>query len=112
LSGAAITPAGLKSLAGLPELRRLSLWNASGIDDTAAAQLEGLSKLRTLDLSNTAIGNETLSRLGKLTGLTRLYVNETKVTADAISAFEKEHPDVVVSSGERPPRRIPLSPGK
>jgi internalin A len=111
LSGAAVTPTGLKSLAALPELQRLSLWNASAIDDTAAAQLEGLSKLVTLDLSNTAVGNETLARLGKLPGLKRLYVNETKISADAISTFEKEHPGVVVSSGERPPRRIPLSPG-
>ena len=36
VSGSAITSNGLKALANLRDLRRLSLWNVKGIDDTAA----------------------------------------------------------------------------
>ena len=38
VSGSAITSNGLKALANLRDLRRLSLWNVKGIDDTAAAR--------------------------------------------------------------------------
>jgi internalin A len=112
LSGSAITPNGLKSLANLRDLRRLSLWNVKGIDDTAAPFLEALPNLTSLDLSNTAVGDETLGRLSKLSGLRRLYVGETKVTPEGLAGFRKEHPSSVVSGGERPAPRIPLSPAK
>jgi len=61
--GSAIRRNGLKSLANLRDLRRLSLWNVKGIDDTAAPFLESLTNLTSLDLSNTAVGDETLGRL-------------------------------------------------
>ncbi len=112
LSGSAITPNGLKSLANLRDLRRLSLWNVKGIDDTAAPYLEALGNLTSLDLSNTAVGDETLGRLSKLSGLRHLYVGETKVTPEGLADFRREHPSSVVSSGARPSPRIPLSPGK
>src|SRR2546427_3929162 len=55
VSGSAITPSGLKTLANLRDLRRLSLWNVKGIDDSAAPHLEAMGNLTSLDLSNTAI---------------------------------------------------------
>jgi Leucine-rich repeat (LRR) protein len=110
LSGAAVTSAGLKTLAQLPDLRRLNLWNVKGIDASAAAHLEVLTKLAILDLSDTAIGDDMLARLGKLPALKRLYMNDTNVTAAGVAAFQKQHPAIVVASGARPPRRIPLSP--
>ncbi len=112
VSGSAITPNGLKSLANLRDLRRLSLWNVKGIDDTAAPYLEALGNLTSLDLSNTAVGDETLGRLSKLSGLRRLYVGETRVTPAGLAGFRKEHPSSIVSWGERPAPRIPLSPAK
>ncbi len=112
LSGSAITSNGLKALANLRDLRRLSLWNVKGIDDTAAPYLEALGNLTSLDLSNTAIGDETLARLARLSDLRRLYVNETNVTRDGLAAFRTRHPASVVSWGERPAPRVPLSPGK
>jgi internalin A len=111
LSGSAITPAGVKALASLPELRRLSLWNVKTIDDSAAAQLAALGSLTSLDLSNTTVSDQTLTTLGKLPNLKRLYVSETPITADAVAAFQKQHPATVVSWGTRPDPRIPLSPG-
>ena len=111
VSGASITAGGVKTLAGFRDLRRLSLWNVKGIDDAAAVPLEMLANLTSLDLSNTPIGNDTLRRLGRLSNLRRLYVSETNVTADAVTAFRSEHPATMVSWGTRPAPRIPLAPG-
>jgi Leucine-rich repeat (LRR) protein len=112
VSGSAITSSGLKTLANLRDLRRLSLWNVKGIDDSAAPYLEALGNLTSLDLSNTAIGDETLARLAKLSDLRHLYVSETKVTEEGIAAYRKRHPTSVVSWGARPAPRVPLSPGR
>jgi hypothetical protein len=111
LSGAVITPGGLKALASLPELQRLSLWNVASVDDSAAPYLETLGTLTSLDLSNTSIGDATLARLAKMSGLRRLYVSETKVTEAGLAAFRQRHPACVVSAGARVAPRVPLSPG-
>jgi Leucine-rich repeat (LRR) protein len=112
LSGSAITASGVKALAALPNLQRLSLWNVATIDDAAAVSLETMRTLTTLDLSNTAIGDSTLARLGALPNLRRLFVNETKVTSEGLAAFRSKHPASAVSWGARPAPRVPLSPGK
>jgi len=112
LSGAAITSNGLKSLGTLRNLRRLSLWNVKGIDDSAAPYLEALGNLTSLDLSNTSIGDATLGRLAALPDLQRLYVNETNVTPEGLAAFRAKHPASTVSFGERPAPRVPLNPGR
>jgi hypothetical protein len=112
LSGASITANGVKALAQLPELRHLSLWNAAGVDDSAATALATLGALTSLDLSNTKVGDETLRRLTKLSTLRKLYVSETQVTSEGIAAFRKQNPACLVTWGTRPPPRIPLSPGR
>jgi internalin A len=111
LSGSAITSAAVKTLAALPQLQRLSLWNATGVDDAAAPHWEALGTLTSLDLSDTPVGDATLARLSTLVNLRRLYVSETKVTPEGLTAFRTKHPACVVSSGKRPAPRIPLSPG-
>ncbi len=111
VSGSAISASGLKNLAGLHELQRLSLWNVKGIDDSAAPALEVLASLTSLDLSNTAVTDQTLTALARLPNLRHLFVSETQITAGGVSAFQKQQPAVAVSWGTRPPPRIPLSPG-
>ena len=111
LSGSAITANGVKTLAALPALDRLSLWHAKGIDDSAAPHLEVLGTLTSLDLSDTAVTDATLGQLAKLSNLRRLYVSETQVTPEGLAAFRTKHPACVVSWGTRPAPRIPLSPG-
>lgn len=112
LSGSAITVSGLKTVANLQELRRLSLWNVKAIDDAAAPTLAALRKLASLDLSNTAIGDEALKQLASLSNLRRLYASETRITAEGLAAFRQQRPDCIVSWTKRPDPRIPLSPGK
>jgi internalin A len=111
VSGSSISVDGIRTLASFHDLRRLSLWNVKGIDDSAGSSLEALTTLTSLDLSNTPVGNETLGRLARLPNLRRLYVSETNITAEAISAFRTEHPAIMVSWGIRPAPRVPLNPG-
>jgi internalin A len=111
LSGSSITANGIRSLAAFHDLRRLSLWNVKAIDDSAAAPLAAIASLTSLDLSNTPVGDATLRRLAALPNLRRLYVNETNVTPEAVAAFKKARPGVMVSSATRPAPRVPLNPG-
>lgn len=108
LSGSVVTGAALKTLATLPNLQRLSLWNVDSITDSSAAAFESLQSVTSLDLSNTAIGNPTLAALAKLPHLQRLYVSDTAVTADGIATFAEQRPSTVVSWGVRPEPREPL----
>src|SRR5580700_6087739 len=66
ISGAKITPSGLKILKSLPQLERLSLWNCKGLDDTAAAQFADVPRLVDLDLSYTSTGDAMLKTLAAL----------------------------------------------
>jgi len=102
ISGAKITPAGLKILKSLPQLERLSLWNCKGLDDTAAAQFADVPKLVDLDLSYTSIGDAMLKTLTALPNLKLLYLTDTKVTPAGVDAFRKQKPASFVSFGQRP----------
>lgn len=105
LSGAQITPGGLKVLESLPRLERLSLWNCTAVDDSAAAALAAIPSLADLDLSYTSAGDATLLRLAALPRLNRIYLTDTKVTPAAVEAFRKEKPAGFVSWARRPPPR-------
>src|SRR5207248_7990932 len=48
VSGAALTPQGLKVLEGLPQLASLSLWACTALDDSAAEGLAAVPNLTTL----------------------------------------------------------------
>jgi internalin A len=101
ISGARITPAGLKALTSLP-LERLSLWNCTGLDDSAALGFAALPKLSILDLSYTSASDATLKSLATLPNLKLLYLTDTKVTPAGVEAFRKQKPASFVSWAERP----------
>jgi hypothetical protein len=101
LSGARLTPAGLKTLEALP-LERLSLWNCTALDDSAAPILAKIPQLTNLDLSYTSVGDATLKQLARLPQLKLLYLTDTKVTPEAVEAFRKQKPEVFVSWARRP----------
>lgn len=108
LSGSVVTGAALKTLAALPNLQRLSLWNADGMNDSAASGFQSLHSVTSLDLSNTGIGDRTLMALATLPHLQRLYISDTAVTSDAVAAFRQQRPSTAVSWGVRPEPREPL----
>lgn len=97
ISGARVTASGLKSLQGLPNLERLSVWNCKGLADDAAAALRGIPSLAMLDLSSTAAGDGALEQLKSLPRLKLLYLTDTKVTAAAAEAFRKDKPECFLS---------------
>src|SRR5439155_19965749 len=86
VSGAQITPGGLKVLQGLPRLERLNLWNCKALDDSAAHVFAAIPSLTDLDLSDTAAGDATLETLASLPHLKYLYLTDTKVTPAAVAA--------------------------
>jgi internalin A len=102
ISGAKITPAGLKVLKSLPQLERLSLWNCTALDDSAAPEFAALPKLTNLDLSYTSAGDGTLKSLAALPNLKLLYLTDTKVTPVGVEGFRKQKPASFVSWAKRP----------
>jgi internalin A len=102
VSGAQITPAGLKVLQGLPRLERLNLWNCKALDDSAAPVFAAIPSLTNLDLSETSIGDATLETLASLPHLKQLYLTDTKVTPASVDAFRKGKPASFVSWARRP----------
>jgi hypothetical protein len=105
ISGAKITPEGLKALEKLPNLERLSLWNCAKLDDSAAPEIASLPKVTNLDLSYTPTGDATLKKLASLKDLKLLYLTDTKVTPEGVEAFRKEKPATFVSWARRPEPR-------
>jgi len=96
LSKTQATGKGVASLAGLAKLESLNLWQAKGIDDTAASNLVSLRTLKTLDVSETAIGDPGLEQLRALQGLRRLYLAGSRVTEAGVQAFIRSRPDCKV----------------
>jgi hypothetical protein len=109
LSGARLSPEGIRVLRSLP-LERLNLWACESLDHTAAAELGAITTLSDLDLSYTKVDDQALGHLAKLPNLKRLYLTETAVTPEAVEAFRKQHPGTFVSWAKRPePRGAPLT---
>jgi internalin A len=113
VSGAKITPAGLKVLERLPQLERLSVWNCSALDDSAAPILSAMANLTFLDLSYTGAGDATLHALESLPHLKFLYLTDTKTTPAGVDAFHKQKATTFVSWARRPePLPVAAPPAK
>jgi len=102
VSGAKITPAGVKVLQLLPHLERLSVWNCSALDDSASPVLAGMPSLTFLDLSYTSAGDPLLNALAELPHLKYLFLTDTKTTPAAVDAFRKRKASTFVSWAHRP----------
>ena len=79
ISGAEINAAGLDTIAKLPQIERLSLWNCKAVDDSAAPVLARMTSLTDLDLSYTAVSGSGLQQLSALAHLKHLYLTDAKV---------------------------------
>ncbi len=92
LSRTQVSSVGLATLAAHDKLERLSLWKDQRVEDAGVAPLLALKNLHTLDLSETGITDQALERLATMTGLRRLYVDGTRVTAEGVERFGRENP--------------------
>ena len=66
--------------------------------------LPEIPTLANLDLSYTPVSDQALQQLATLPNLKQLYLTETKVTPEAVAAFQKQHPNTFVSWARRPRR--------
>jgi hypothetical protein len=85
ISGSPITDAGLRHIAGLGELRTVSLFDDRGLTDAGVAHLAGLTKLRTLALDNAGLTDAGLAHLGRMTDLETLMLQGTRVTGPGLA---------------------------
>jgi hypothetical protein len=92
----------MKDFAVLQQFENLT-WlylDHSNANDTLAKNLASLSKLKYLNLVGTTISDQTLSTLGKMTGLKHIYLYQTQVTPGGISNLLELVPDVKLDTGK------------
>ena len=103
LSRTPVSSRGLASLAKLPKLRTLRLWQVEKIDDGAAAHLVAIDTIEVLDLSETAVTDAVLPKLAGLPNLKQLFLGGSKVTQSAVEQFRADYPRIHVTWWEKPP---------
>ncbi len=79
---------GVKNIAGMTELRRLSL-DGTHVTDEGLKHLAGMKKLETLILSDTKVTDEGMEALTKLPKLSTLSLINTKVTDTGIGVLKR-----------------------
>jgi internalin A len=79
----AIPAAEFRHLAALPALRKATLWEIDGLDDSALAHIGKVATLRELELGDAAITSAGLKHLRGLRELTFLGLGWTKDVTDA-----------------------------
>jgi len=98
LSRSKVTDAGLASLAGMKNLKKLHLPNTA-ISDAGIDSLLTLSSLEYLNLFNTKITDASLAKLEKLPNLKHLFVWQTGATKPAAEALHAKLPNIVINLG-------------
>ena len=93
ISNSSLTDEGVKHLASLPALEELSIEGKS-FTDQSLLDLSRSSRLKSLTLrgDTSAITDKGLAPLGKLKGLKRLYLQNSKISAEAREALIKAIP--------------------
>jgi hypothetical protein len=86
LSRTAITDAGLRVLATMPNLEHVDL-RETAVGDAGIAALAPLGNLRTLGLYGTAVTDDGVPSMLRLAGVTRLYLGGTRMTDRGIAAL-------------------------
>ena len=94
-SGQKFSDADLVPLAGLKNLKKLSLARTA-LKDSALVHLKGLAGLESLNLFQTEVTDAGLDQLAGLKGLKRLYVYQTKVTEAGVAKLKTALPGVRV----------------
>jgi hypothetical protein len=99
LGGAPVSESGMKVIAKLSELRKLSLDRTAVSDEGINAISASLSELTYLNLVGTKITDAGLMHLGRLKKLKDLYIYQTNVTAGGIAKFKAAVPFVGLDTG-------------
>src|SRR5687768_6837261 len=92
LGETAVTDAGLSSLAGMKNLRRLHL-DRTAVTDSGLKQLAPLSQLESLNLHATSVTDNGLLPLRDLPRLRSVYLWQTKVSPDGVEKLAKAQTD-------------------
>jgi pimeloyl-ACP methyl ester carboxylesterase len=94
LSGTKVTATGLASLARTPCLEHVAL-RETAVGDASLAQLGALAdRLRSLDISYTRVGPESVEHLLGLTKLRRLVLRATRIPASADARLLERLPEL------------------
>ncbi len=94
-----ITDSVIEFLAEMPRLRRLDL-RQTAISDAGLASLKGHEKLEELVLVRTSVSDASLASLLELPSLSRLWVWESGIGAEALATFRAQRSDVRVDAGD------------
>ena len=93
-----VTDAGLASLAGMKNLKKLHLPNTA-VTDAGIDSLLSLTHLEYLNLFNTKLTDAGLAKLEKLPNLKRLFVWQTAATKPAAESLHSKLPNLVINLG-------------
>jgi hypothetical protein len=105
LANTAVTDAGLKSLAGLKNLRRLHL-EKTGIGDEGVASIKGLAELQYLNLYGTKVTDKGLASVAGLKKLKNIYLWQTAVTDAGAAELAKAISGIYINRGIDPPAKV------
>jgi len=105
LANTGVTDAGLKSLAGFKNLRRLHL-EKTGVGDDGVAFLKGLSELTYVNLYSTKVTDKGLAALAGLKKLKNVYLWQTAVTDAGAADLAKAIPGLYINRGIDPPAKV------
>jgi uncharacterized membrane protein len=95
LSHSNITNEQIRMIAGFHHLRAIYFENTN-INDSAVNAISGLKYLEYLNVSNTKVTDAVLGLASKIKSLTRLFLYETDVKVDRITALRKMKPNLSV----------------
>ena len=109
MQGTRITGKGLAAIATLPELRRLNLWKAQGVDDAATLALVEMDKLESLVLVETGVTATGLMQLSKHAGLKNLYLSATSLSREQVDLLREAMPGCRISWWEKPAIEYPAT---
>lgn len=98
LGNTRLTDEGMKTIASLPNLRKLNLENTQ-ITDKGVGLLLSLPQLHTLNLVGTKITEQGLAQLSEMPGLKTLYIGQTAISDSAVSLIQKKRKDLTLIGG-------------
>ena len=84
----------------------------TGVTDDDLKLFESFPHVQVLDLSETAVGDNGLSHLAKLSALAELIIVKTQISDGSIELFRRSHPAVKVTTQPHPKHAIDTFTGK